>query len=634
VLSSPLQVGPLRLRNRLVFPAHLTGLATDGLPTAQHAAYYAARAAGGVGLVITEEHSVAVDDRPYEKLIRGHDPAVLPGYRLLTAAVHAHNVPVLAQLNHNGGQSSGRYSRAPVRAPSPVPDPLFREVPVELTVAEITGLVAAYADVAARCVAGGFDGVEVQCSQASLLRQFLSPLTNFRTDGYGGPLEHRVRIVREVAKAVREAIGPDRLLGVRLCGDEGLPGGVTLDEAVATARLLEPDVDLINTSVGVATATLHMVEPPLPVPPGYALGVAAAIRCAVEVPVIGVGRITDLADAERALAQCDLVGVARGQIADPAFARGPTRRCVACNQECAGRVGRNQPLTCVVNPASARSDRGRVAPLRLSRSGGRTVLVVGGGPAGLSAAAAVEAERVIVCERASELGGQVRLAARAPTRGGLITVVDDLAAECAQRGVEVWTGVEAGLGLVRHLAPDVIVLATGAEAALPTWARGWERVVDVRDVLAGRASPSGAVLVYDELGFHPATSTAELLAARGAAVEIMTPGMVVGQDLGLTLDMPLFHRRAQAAGITFATDRVIIDAAPGEVTVLHHLTGRIERRRCDWVVTAVPPRPSDALWSTLRGGPVPVFRIGDCVAPRRIDAAVREGEALRTSVAR
>ncbi len=179
--------------------------------------------------------------------------------------------------------------------------------------------------------------------------------------------------------------------------------------------------------------------------------------------------------------------------------------------------------------------------------------------------------------------------------------------------------------MVERLDPDVIVLATGAEPVRPTWAGGWERVVDVRDVLAGRADPSGAVLVYDELGFHPATSTAELLAARGCAVEIMTPGMVVGQDLGLTLDMPLFHRRAHAAGIAFATDRMITEAAPGEVTVLHHLTGRVERRRCDWVVTAVPPRPSDALWQTLRDGPVPVFRIGDCVAPRRIDAAIREG---------
>ncbi|HYH32688.1 MAG TPA: mycofactocin system FadH/OYE family oxidoreductase 2, partial [Pseudonocardia sp.] len=170
IVRSPLRVGPLTLPTRIVFAAHLTNAATDGLPTDQHAAYYAARGMGGAGLVITEEYSVHPGDRPYEKLIRGFDPAVVPGSRRLTDAVHAHGVPVLAQLNHNGGQSSGMYSRRPVWAPSPVPDPLFREVPKAIAVAEIEEVVAGYATTAGHCVAGGFDGVELQCSQASLLR--------------------------------------------------------------------------------------------------------------------------------------------------------------------------------------------------------------------------------------------------------------------------------------------------------------------------------------------------------------------------------------------------------------------------------------------------------------------------------
>ena len=326
MLHEPLALGPLRLRNRIVFSAHLTNAAEDGRPTAQHAAYYAERAAGGAGLVITEEHSVHPGDRPYEKLMRGHDPGSVPGYRRITDAVHAHDVPVLAQLNHNGGQSSGMYSREAVWAPSPLPDPMFREVPKEITVAEIGEIVTGYGRTAEHCAAGGFDGVELQCSHASLLRQFLSPLTNRRTDGYGGALENRVRIVREIVDAVREAIGPRRVLGVRLCGDEGIPGGTPAAEAVETARILErAGIDHVNTSVGVATATLHLIEAPMPVPPGYALAVPAAIRRAVAVPVIGVGRFTEHAQAERALAEghCDLVGVVRGQIADPGFAAAP-----------------------------------------------------------------------------------------------------------------------------------------------------------------------------------------------------------------------------------------------------------------------------------------------------------------------
>jgi mycofactocin system FadH/OYE family oxidoreductase 2 len=630
MLSSPLRVGPVTVPNRIVFCAHLTNAAVDGLPTEQHVAYYAARAAGGAGLIVTEELSVHPDDRPYEKLLRGVDPAVVAGLRRLTDAVHAHGVPVLAQLNHNGGQSSGMYSRRPVWAPSPVADPLFREVPQEMTVAEIREVAAGYALAAEHCAAGGFDGVEVQCSQASLLRQFLSPLTNHRTDAYGGALGNRLRIVREVLTAVRAAVGPERAVGVRLCGDEGLPGGTTLAEAVTTARLLDEDglVDYVNTSVGVATATLHLVEPPMPVAPGYALHVAAAIRDAVCVPVVGVGRLTTPDEAERALADghCDLVGVVRGQIADPAFVAGPTRTCVACNQECSARVGLNQRLGCLVNPQAGR-EAVSIPPPRARRY----VLVVGGGPAGLSAAATAvsRGHRVTLCERESRTDGQVEVAALAPARTGFAAVVRDLLAECERQGVEIRTGQPVDPAYVQREHPDVVVLATGARPARPDWAAGLMRIADVRDVLAGRVTPEGSVLVHDELGFHQATSTAEHLAAHGCAVEIATPAMVVGQDVGLTLDMEGFHRRAHAAGIAMTTDRLVLAAAQDDagvvLTVLDHAVGVESAVRYDWVVTAVPPQPEDALWPDLLRSGGAVHRIGDCLALRRADAAVREG---------
>ena len=238
-LLSPLRIGPLTVQNRVVFSAHLTNYAHDGLPTEQHAAYYAARAAGGAGLIITEEHSTHVTDWPYEKLIHGFDPRVVPGYRRITEAVHAHGVPILAQLNHNGGQASSMYSRLPVWAPSPIPDPLFREVPKALDLQEIRSVVDGYALVAEHCVAGGFDGVELQCSHSSIVRGFLSPATNKRTDGYGGSLANRARLLLEIVAAVRDAVGGSRALGVRLCGDELIEGGTTIDEAVAVATPIE-----------------------------------------------------------------------------------------------------------------------------------------------------------------------------------------------------------------------------------------------------------------------------------------------------------------------------------------------------------------------------------------------------------
>ncbi|KLL11205.1 2,4-dienoyl-CoA reductase, partial [Protofrankia coriariae] len=184
-LFSPLRVGPLTVDNRVVFSAHLTNYARAGLPSEQHVAYYAARAAGGAGMIITEEHSTHPTDWPYEKLIHGFNPQVIPGYRRITDAVHAHGVPILAQINHNGGQASSMYSRLPVWAPSPVPDPLFREVPKAVELHEIREVVDGYGLVAEHCVAGGFDGVELQCSHSSIVRGFLSPATNRRTDAYG-----------------------------------------------------------------------------------------------------------------------------------------------------------------------------------------------------------------------------------------------------------------------------------------------------------------------------------------------------------------------------------------------------------------------------------------------------------------
>lgn len=642
-LFSPLAVGPLELANRIVFCAHLTNQAVDGRPTPAHAAYYAARAAGGAGMVITEEHGCDPADRPYEKLIDAATPAVIGPARALVEAVHAHGVPVLAQLNHNGGQSSGRYSRQPVRAASPVADPLFREVPVELTRAGIADLVAAFARTAGFCAAAGYDGVELQCSHSSLVRGFLSPATNRRTDGYGGPVAHRARILLEIVEAVRDALGPGRALGVRLCGDEGLPEGIGLDEAVAVARLLARTgrVDYLNTSIGVATSTLYLIEASLRFPPGYALPISAALRRAVDLPVIGVGRFTDPADAERALADghCDLVGVVRGQIADPEFAAKaragrPVRACVGCNQECVGQVGRNRWLGCTVNPRAGRES----VPLP-DPGPARRVLVVGAGPAGLRAAAtaAARGHRVTLCERAAEPGGQVRLAASGPGRAEFGNVVRDLLVECAGAGVRLRTGVEVGPATIERERPDAVVLATGARAAPPTWAHPPpgtpRRVWDVREVLAGAVEPAGSVLVHDELAFQQAPAVAELLAARGCRVEIMTPGLVVAADLGTTLDMELFHRRAHAAGIRLTPERVVLDAVTDAdgvtVRVLAHLVGTTEQVRYDGVVCVLPPEPEDGLWQGLRDrSDLVVHRIGDCLAPRRVPAAIADGHRV------
>ena len=253
MLWSPLRLGPVTLKNRIVFSAHLTNYATqDGHPSDQHVAYYEERAAGGAGLIITEEHSTHPTDWPYEKLIHGFNPAVIDGYRRITEAVHRHGTPIFAQINHNGGQASSMFSRLPVWAPSAVPDPLFREVPKAVSTGEIAEIVESYAQVARHCREGEFDGIELQCSHSSIVRGFLSPATNKRTDDYGGSLDNRARILVEIVAAVRAAIGPGLALGVRICGDELIEGGTTIDDALGIARIVEAtgQVDYINTRSG------------------------------------------------------------------------------------------------------------------------------------------------------------------------------------------------------------------------------------------------------------------------------------------------------------------------------------------------------------------------------------------------
>ena len=655
LLWTPLQLGPVTVRNRIVFSAHLTNYAQDGKPTEQHAAYYQERAAGGVGLIITEEHSTHPTDWPYEKLIHGFHRDVIPGYRRITDAVHRHRTPIFAQINHNGGQASSLYSRLPVWAPSPVADPLFREVPKAVDRHEIAEIVAGYARVAENCAEGGFDGIELQCSHSSIVRGFLSPATNRRTDDYGGSLANRARILLEIVAAVRAAIGTELALGVRICGDELIEGGTTIDDAVEVARMVEGSghVDYINTSIGVATASLFMIEASMHIPPGYAMFIPSALRQAVDLPVVGVGRFKDPLQAERALAegQCDLVGVVRGQIADAEFvakARAgftdDTRLCLSCNQECVGRMGLNRWLGCIENPRTGRESEGvgEARPVAV----GRRVLVIGAGPAGLQAAiaAARNGHHVTVLEREPHAGGQVRLAATVPNRAELGDLVRNQVHECGRLGVAIEYGVDATASEVERRRPDSVIVATGAVAARPWWAppeADW--IVDVRDVLTGAAQPTGDVVVLDELGFHHATSVAEVLADRGCRVEVITPGMVVGQDLGITLDLETWWIRAGAKGIVQSTELVPMgvedDGDGGHVVNLqHHPTGSMHTRTPDWLVLAVPADPADGLYHELRASAelrdrrVAVERIGDAVAPRRAHAAVIDGERVGAAV--
>src|SRR5579871_1662824 len=626
-LFTPIRIGQTSIANRIVFAAHLTNLAEENLPGPRLTAYYAERARGGCGLIITEEQSVHPSDWAYQKLIHGFDPRVLPGYRRMTRAVHEHGTRIFAQINHNGMQASSMYSRRPVLGPSSMVDPIHREMCKELEQEEIAEIVRGYALVARHVREGGFDGAELQSSHSSLMRQFFSPYYNRRSDAYGGSLENRMRFALEVIAAVRAEIGRDFTLGIRLCGDELIPAGLTLDDVREIARRLEAtgQLDFINTSIG-EFHNLYMVEGSMHTPPGYQLFVSASIREAVKLPVFCTGRIKDPVQAERILREglADMVDVVRGQICDPHFTRkareGRTesiRLCISCNQYCIGRMGLNLSLGCIQTPATGneqqflpiqpsiqhdptdsphpmrrgalhrafeiaptrKDGRDEARPYMLSGNGRSSLIVVGGGPAGMQAAkvAAQRGYRVRLYEKQRELGGQINLLARVPSRVEFGDASRNLQRELVETGVGVQTGVEVTAEMIEREAPDAVILATGSRPALPAIpGADLPHVATVWQVLQGEkgASSGERVLIFDALGFHQATSVAELLADRGCAVEIVTGMFYVGGDLGITLDLELWYRRALAKGMTLTPNHFLASIGPARATIIHNYTGQ------------------------------------------------------------
>ncbi|MDH6678041.1 mycofactocin system FadH/OYE family oxidoreductase 1 [Rhodococcus sp. LBL1] len=614
---------------RVLFGPHETNLGDDRALSPRHVAYYGRRARGGAGVIVTETASVHPSDWPYERAPLAFECGA--GWRDVVEACRPHGALVLAGLGHNGFQGSSAWSQSALWAPSRFPDPVSRELPMEMERAEIASLVDGFRAAAALAAASGVDGVEIDAGASSLLRQFHSGLTNRRADEYGSD---RLRLTREVITAVRAELGDERILALRLSCDEQAPwAGVTPEAAADQVRALADSLDLLVVVRG-GPYSAASYRPDGHTEPGFNVDLCAGIRAAVagRVPVVLQGSVVDPDLAQQALDDgvADLVEMTRAQIADPdvvtAVRDGRTPRpCVLCNQTCLVRDPRNPVVTCIGNPSAGHET---VDPEATRGTDLGSALVVGAGPGGLEAARvlALRGFRVALCDKRDRPGGMMRTAAAGSGRARLANLVDWLEDECRRLGVDIRTDVEVTAADVGAAEDSVVVLAAGSSPRpAPCPVGPGVQAATAAEVLAGGALEPGPVLVLDPVGGPVAVSVASWLAERGRAVSIVTPDQIVGSRLGPTGDLVGANARVQRAGIIRHLASVPVSAGAGEAMLRNRFTDESTRVPCAVLVDCAHPLPNDVIDDQ------DTMRVGDCVAPRTVLEAVREGRLAAMS---
>lgn len=628
-LFSPLRLGPVELRNRIVSTAHQTGFVENHLPTDDFVAYHEERARGGVGLIVLEATAVHRTSLLTAHTLAGYREEIVDAYRRVANAVQPHGTRLFVQLLHGGREVIATAPKPAAVAPSPIPSQRFRSEPRALRGEEIEEIVAGHARAAELAAGAGLDGVEISAAHNYLIAQFFTPELNRRDDEWrAGP-----RFLLAVVEAVRAA-APGITVGVRLSADS--------EAARRVAPLLAGRIDYLSVALGDSSTYMGSsgIVPPPPVPESAIEAWTEPFR--VGLPLIGASRVIDPVEADRLIrrGRADALGMNRALITDPHLARKAKAgrldeilRCIGCNA-CIAHYHAGTPLACAQNPRTGR-ELTLLRPVEATER--RRIVVVGAGPAGLAAAAdgGAAGHEVVLLERSADVGGQLALAGSAPAHAELLRSLRRNYERLLARGsVDLRLDVEAGVEAVRALEPDAVVVATGARPYLPPLALEEVEVVQAWDVLAG-ARPQGERIVIADWGGDPSgLDSAELLAAAGNEVTLVLASVAAGEGVH-QYQRNHYLARLYRAGVRIEHHLELTGAAGGRVAFRNVFAPELERElEADRLVLALGRVPVDELAPALAALGLAVEQAGDCCSPRSAEEAILEGTlAVRRAAA-
>jgi 2,4-dienoyl-CoA reductase-like NADH-dependent reductase (Old Yellow Enzyme family)/thioredoxin reductase len=642
-LFSPHEIRGLEIRNRIYSTAHQTILAERGAPGEKMAAYHEARACGGAGLIIMESSRPHSDDVSASYYIDASTDDCIPGYKLVADKVHKHGCKVFAQINHGGRVTySHNGMRLVPNGPSLVPDHRFHCMPRVMSTHYVQILVQAFAQAARRMAEAGLDGVELVASHGMLMAQFLNPQTNRRTDQYGGSEENRFRFISECITETRRLIGSEKIIGMRISADEHEPDGIDAPAWLKICKRLndEAELDFIDVTAGSMMGpggSVHVV-PPMQIEHAYIAPRAGEIKAVMDKTIMVAGRINQPQLAEQVLAagQAHMCGMTRAMISDPEMpnkARAgkldDIRACIGCNQACIGHYHMGVDISCIQNPLSGRE---LTLGSHIEAKTKRKILVAGGGPGGMKAAAvaAGRGHTVSLCEASPRLGGQALLAQLLPGRSEFGGIVDNLKQEMLRAGVKIRLNTPVDRALLEKERPDAVIIATGAIPFRPEKEIGMEisddvHAVDAWQILRDEVNPGKNVVVADWRCDWVGLGVAQKLAQQGSMVRLCFDGETLGQNLQLYL-------RTHWAGVMHKLGVEVIPyarlyGADGDSVYFHH-NGSGEAIICegvDTLVIAQGHKQNTTLEDEIRDMGIETHLIGDCLSPRSAEEAVYEG---------